>query len=152
MWSREQGGQRAFFPNLSKTSFDLPSDVNTLIAMGTDSSGGYVASQACSSASTPVLSASTRAMSCPGRPVFSKKASGSGGTVVNVKVVQATFKRTLLEKTPEFVRTEQLYIPVKESNANVPHITNIVQENWGYNYVLVTEDGLRLQDSPGTQG
>ena len=45
VWLREQGGQRAFFPNLSKTSFDLPSDVNTLIAMGTDSSGGYVASQ-----------------------------------------------------------------------------------------------------------
>ena len=155
MWLREQGGQRAFFPNLSNTSFDLPPDIHALVAMGTPStntSGGFMASQPCSSGS--VLSASTRSLYCPGRPVFStKKASGFGGPTVNVKVVQATITRNLSSgKSPEFVKTEQMYIPVKESQANVQYITKIMQENWDNNYVLVTADGLRLQDSPGTQG
>uniref|UniRef100_A0A1X7VJI3 Uncharacterized protein n=1 Tax=Amphimedon queenslandica TaxID=400682 RepID=A0A1X7VJI3_AMPQE len=153
VWLREQRGARVFFPNLSKTSFDVPSDVECLIAMGTPSDGvGVVSSQPSGSGfSTPILSGTTRSMLCPSRPVFSKK-SIDGGTA-NVKIVQAHFVKSTGKGPNKFLpTTEQIFVPVKESTANVLHVTEIMQDSWGTEYVLITSDGLRIQDSAGTRG
>ena len=34
----------------------------------------------------------------------------------------------------------------------VPYLSSMIQEKWGEGYVLVTSDGLRLEDSDGTRG
>ena len=41
---------------------------------------------------------------------------------------------------------------VVESTATVPYLSSMIQEKWGKGYVLVTIDGLRLEDSDGTRG
>ncbi len=46
----------------------------------------------------------------------------------------------------------QLYIDISEHTANVEHILREARGRWGDNYVLVTIDGLELQDSEGTKG
>ena len=120
VWLREQRGARAFFPNLSKTSFDVPNDVECLIAMGTPSDGvGVVSFQPSGSrSSTPILSGTTRSVLCPSRPVFNKK-SIDGGTA-NVKIVQAHFVKSTGKGPNKFLpTTEQISVPVKESTANV---------------------------------
>ena len=52
----------------------------------------------------------------------------------------------------DFEKLGQIFVEVNESTANVDFITAYIQRKWGYDYVLVTNDGLRVEDSAGTQG
>ena len=52
----------------------------------------------------------------------------------------------------EFTPTSQTYIDLLETTANLEHITDVIHRRWGSEYVLVTNDGLELEDSPATQG
>ncbi len=94
----------------------------------------------------------------PNRPVFKRASLGSNlssqdsaGSSANVKVVLAAISRSSGGKL-NFTKQKQTYIPVKEATATVPYITSVVRETWGPHNVLVTADGLKLQDGPGTQG
>ena len=52
----------------------------------------------------------------------------------------------------EFQRLEQTHIVLEEQTANVQTVTNAVQQKWGAEFVVVTGDGLQVDDSSGTQG
>ena len=52
----------------------------------------------------------------------------------------------------EFTHEAQMHMDVSEPNANVVHITKEVQQGWGERYMIVTSDGLELEDCEGTQG
>ena len=69
---------------------------------------------------------------------------------MNVKVVQAHVSKSATGKL-EFHRLGQAFIDVNESTANVFHITDVIQNKCD-DYVLVTGDGLQVEDSSGTQG
>ena len=45
-----------------------------------------------------------------------------------------------------------MHIDISENTANVSHVTKEVQQRWGQGYVIVTSDGLELEDCEGTQG
>lgn len=148
MWLKDQNGQRAFFPNANNTSFGLPSDVDMLVAMGQSADNAYIPGPSGLASNTPVFSSPAMPVSYPpDRPVFSKK---SCGQTFNIKIVQASF--AMVSGKINLTKQEQMYIPLQETNANVPYVTNIMQQNWGFEYVLITADGLKLQDSPGTRG
>ena len=49
----------------------------------------------------------------------------------------------------EFTHTGQTFINITENTANV---NNIVQRRWGPGYILVTADGLEIEDISGTHG
>ena len=65
---------------------------------------------------------------------------------MKVKVVQATMKK-LSNGKYEFNNENQTYITVTEGTANLDYISQVVQRKWGAGYVLVTSDGLKLDDS-----
>ena len=92
-------------------------------------------------------SPSSSILSTP-RPIFSTKKTTSGATV---KVTRATMKRCPNGKA-EFSGENQTFISVSEANANVHFLQTVIQQKWGRNYVLVTSDGLPIEDSSGTQG
>ena len=52
------------------------------------------------------------------------------------------------EVTPQ----TQTFVDVTESTAHVNYIASAVQRKWGSQYVLVTSDGLQIEDGSGTQG
>ena len=52
----------------------------------------------------------------------------------------------------EFERLEQAHISIDDRSANVHSINNAVQSKWGSDFVVVTGDGLEVDDSSGTQG
>ena len=45
-----------------------------------------------------------------------------------------------------------MFAQLYESTATVPYILIVVAEKWGPGYVLVTDDGLKIEDSDRTRG
>ena len=80
------------------------------------------------------------------KPIGSKK-DGS----FNVEVVKAIMKKLPNGKV-EFERLEQTFVSLDDSCANVGTVNNAVELKWGPEYMLVTADGLEIDDSAGTQG
>ena len=70
---------------------------------------------------------------------------------VNVKIVKAVMKPGVNGR-PEFTPLTQTFVDVTESTANTTYILNAVQRKWGAQYVIVTSDGLPIDDGSGTQG
>ena len=60
--------------------------------------------------------------------------------------------KTSIGGKAEFTPQTQTFVDVTESTANVIYITTAVQRKWGSQYVLVTSDGLQIEDGSGTQG
>lgn len=65
--------------------------------------------------------------------------------------MQAGFKR-LNGGRPEFTPQNQTFVDLTEATANVNYVTSVIQRRWGSEYVMVTSDGLKIDDSSGTQG
>ena len=70
---------------------------------------------------------------------------------LSVKIIQASMRRLAGGKV-EFGHIGQTFLDVTEATANVHYIGNAVQRKWGNEYILVTADGLQIEDSSGTQG
>ena len=70
---------------------------------------------------------------------------------MTVKIVRAKMENSRSGKV-EFSQEAQMHVDVTESNANVQYITKEVQQRWGEQYILVTNDGLELENCEGTQG
>ena len=68
----------------------------------------------------------------------------------SLKVIKANMHR--IGKKVEFQPHSQTFIELVDSTANVEHILGVIQRRWGSDYILVTQDGLQLEESPATQG
>jgi len=64
----------------------------------------------------------------------------------NIKVTKATMTKSPKGK-PEFNPTGQMYIELLDSTANIEHVLEKIQQKWGGNHMVVTSDGLQLEDS-----
>lgn len=80
-----------------------------------------------------------------------KRTSVVGQSSVTVKVLQANLSFTQNGK-PVFDVFNQCFVELCESTANVPYILSVARGEFGQNHTLVTNDGLELRDSHGTQG
>jgi len=151
VWLKEEFGPKAFFPNSDNSSFNLTSDVG--VSVSSFIVNGNPATQQIStytpgpsySRSSNVVSPSVGGITY--KPIFSAKKSNS----INVKIVQANVTKSATGKL-EFHKLGQAFIDVSEVTANVYYILGVVQKKWGDDYVIVTGDGLKIEDSSGTQG
>ena len=144
MWIREEYGSRIFFPDATNTHFELPVSADYLIVEGTTTVPGPSSASNGVQALTPV----TTGYTSNNRPFSSNQKKSQ---TFNVKVVQANLK-WLPNGKPEFKQMGQLFIDITETTANVQYVQSVIQSKWGSDYILVTVDGLQLDDSPGTKG
>ena len=118
------------------------------------------ASYSLSLSSTPMSAASAGRSSGPG--VSSSPLPTNFRSVMAPKRVQ-TFSLKLIKakmcrigvgrcRKFEFQPVSQTFIELIEATANVDHILAIIRRRWGPDYILVTQDGLQIEDSPATQG
>jgi len=156
VWLKEIDGTRAFFPDASGSSFQFTNDVGRSITAFLVNGCRASATQVSTSAiggryTTPsvVCPSSLQTRVTSDRPIFGGK-RGSGSSV-NIKVVKASMTRLPTGKL-EFAKLGQTFIDVDESTANVDHISGFIREKWGDDQVLVTADGLKIDDSSGTRG
>ena len=146
IWLKEEYGQRAFFPDSRNTHFQFPDDISPVVSLVVEGSAQSRQTQSSTPIATPMPSTSSSGTTY--RPIFSSSRKGQS---LNLKVIQANLTRVSNGKV-EFTHTGQTFIDLSESTANVHYITSVVQTKWGHDYVLVTSDGLRIEDSSGTQG
>ena len=146
VWLREAGPgdgfRAAFFPDSRNRHFDFSGDVGFIITRLS-----VQGSPSCRSDSTRVLSiGSTKA---PGTstvtPIATKKSNS-----INVKIIQGTIPKRSASGRPEIKYVSQTFIDINESTANVMYLTHVIKELWGPNYVLITADGMKIEDSSGT--
>lgn len=152
VWLREEGGSRAFFPDLQNAHFVLSADVGVLItdlvAMGSPAQGQPSFASCPSAGRVATISSLANEPSTSGTqsvPAMRKTQS------INVKIIQASVKRLANGKL-EFMAHNQTFVDVTEATANVNYVSLAVQRKWGSDYNLVTSDGLKLDDSSGTHG
>jgi len=55
--------------------------------------------------------------------------------------------RKIIFETPD-----QLHIHLTESTANVDSVVSTIQQARGSDHIMVTSDGLRIDNSPATRG
>ena len=101
--------------------------------------------------SSSVTVASTHHSSTLPPPVFRSVTAPRRGATFSLKVVKATILRKGRGK-PEFQASSQMYIELTEATAYLDHIVELIRKRWGAEYILVTNDGIELEDSPATQG
>ena len=68
-----------------------------------------------------------------------------------VKIVQAHLIFSMAGK-PTFKKLGQVLVEIGESTANVSYILSVARAEFAANHILVTNNGLELHDSSGTQG
>ena len=155
LWLRQQNGRKVIFPDQITSNFDFPPDIKSgdtffvhgNLAGAPRSSNGQLVPLAVPSTSRGFSEVSHYIT--PSRPMFSsaKKHQVS----FSLKIVQANMKRLSSGKI-EFTHKSQMFIDIKEDTANVHYITDVIQRKWGNSYVLVTNDGLMIEDCSGTNG
>ena len=84
-------------------------------------------------------------------PVPFRSVIHSGKKGISVKIVQAHLSFTSGGK-PRFQPMGLMYMSVHETTAHVLHVLSAVQQEFGQSYIIVTADGIEMQDSPDTQG
>lgn len=107
------------------------------------------------------LSATTEPSSGPSTASTSSGATGGrynkGGlnlksyNFCTIKVVQAKTRKAANGKI-EFDVMDSIHINLTTSTANVTSINKQVQMKWGIGYMIVSNDGLPIGDSPATRG
>lgn len=70
----------------------------------------------------------------------------------SLKVIKAEIIQTRHRKKIEFKQITQTFIELMDSTANVEYILSVVQRRWGPDFIIVTHDGLPIEESPATQG
>lgn len=66
------------------------------------------------------------------------------------KVVKA--EKRMVGGKVEFTALGVMYVELKPSTANVNYIQSYIQKTWGSQYVIVSNDGLQIQDTSATRG
>ena len=53
---------------------------------------------------------------------------------------------------PDFFPQSQMHLDITNQTANLKYILEKIKVEWGEDYVIVTNNGIELEDSPATQG
>ena len=136
-----QQGQKVYFPDNTQ-DFHL-NDVNEREAIIVR--GVKVQTQARFEAGV-AASSSILATGTPNRPIFTTKKPLES----TVKITKASINRMSGWVGKEF--EAQIFIDIREDTANVTYLNSMIQSKWGSNYVIVTSDGLPIEDCAATKG
>ena len=138
-----------YFPDLGTSEFDFMNDLEDrdyLVVRGQKAQGNP-SSSLVDAAPGPSTSNPVTAVT-PSRPIITAKKTSEGATV---KIIQASMKRLSSGKA-EFTHQAQTFIDIREDTANVNNLSSMVHSKWGNDFVIVTSDGLPIEDFSETKG
>ena len=156
VWLRERyTGGMVFVPNDDGTSFDLPSGDEipaVLVVEGTPFSEAANQNQqqqaipgpAPHDRAGPVVQRQQTAIDIPFRKSHVQQC--------NVKIERADILGWTAARKPVLGSIKQLFVTVTEASADIDHVMAAVQRKWGPDHTIITGNGLKVEDSSGTQG
>ena len=71
--------------------------------------------------------------------------------MLSFQIINATMKLKKKGK-PDFFPQSQMHLDITNQTANLKYILEKIKVEWGEDYVIVTNNGIELEDSPATQG
>ena len=157
VWLRADVDNRGFFPddsgNFNLTEASLTFGAVLFVEgpnLGSSANSRLTVSSTAQSSSS---GASASYKTNPPPPAFKSviPAKQSKGPSYTVKIVKAEMERSRTGKV-DFTQEAQMHVDLIETTANVEYVLSEVQRRWGDQYVLVTIDGLELEDCEGTKG
>lgn len=98
-----------------------------------------------------VASSTVSATQSRDTPVFKSVISRQHTSKSKMKIVRANMSYAGNGR-PQFQNVDAFYVDIDEASANVVSLQKSIQEELGENYILVTNDGLTIKDSPATRG
>ena len=144
IWLQQTIGNKTYLPNEDGTFCGILGDRNSIYGLVVH--GLAIRSQNnTSSLALTAPSASSRDTPPVFKSVMAKKNKSK------LKIVRANLRYAANGK-PMFENIDVLYIDIDEATSNVPSLLKVIQEEFGDNYVLLTNDGLMIKDSSATRG
>lgn len=162
VWLRDESDDSGHFPGSEDGCFNLNniSAFTTMIVEGPPATGFLQRAQGTRRQSVvpsvvPSSGSSVRVASVllpP--PIYRSVTAPKKAPVVTVKVVKANMKLSKKGSAgnPEFDSLSQMYVDLTEITANITHVTEIVRNQWGTEYTVVSAEGIEIADSTATQG
>lgn len=145
IWLQQTIGNKIYLPNEDGSFCDILGDRNSIYGLAVR---GLPISRNQNNPSSAVSSTlSTSTLDAP--PVF--KSVMAKRNKSKLKIVRANLRYAGNGK-PTFESIDVFYVDIDEATSNVPSLLKAVQEEYGDNYVLLTNDGLMIKDSPATRG
>ena len=149
IWLQDTIGTRIYIPN-DDGSFQLGS---SSIAYGCKVNGIPINASQPMATETPPSTSHTIVSPTVGRsaerPFFHSVSSRN--TKAKVKIVRARLSYAQNGR-PVFQNIDVIFVDVTEENADARSIIRAVQEQFGANYTIVSNNGLEIKDGPGTRG
>ena len=152
VWLRDSIEDTAFFPEPDGT-FNLPSADSGFAVEGPPQPTTTLPrlSRYNSPGLSPMSLSSSQSANPPSfHSVVSASKRQSAGCKLTVKVMKA--KMTKSRSKPLFDTSSAMHVEVTEETANINHIVQSVKDLCGSQYIVVTVDGLEMEDSPATRG
>ena len=146
--------------NAMNSRIFLPEDNGNFSDLTNDSSVNYYGLtvngvQSTSQIDVPIATSSGLSTVTAGNhdtlPRFKSLISKRHSNKTKLKIVAAHLSYSSNGK-PSFESQDALFVDIDEANANSTSLTQIVQEEFGVNYIIVSSDGLVIKDSPATRG
>ena len=162
VWLRDESDDSGHFPGSEDGCFNLNniSAFTTMIVEGPPVNGYFQRAQGTRGQSivpsvVPTSGSSVRVASVlPPPPIYRSVTAPKKAPVVTIKVVKAKMKLSKRGSTgnPEFDSLSQMYVELTEATANITHVTELVRNQWGTEYTVVSAEGIEIADSTATQG
>ena len=147
-WLKDECDGTANFPEMEDGRFNLQNiqPYTTLIVEGPTVNGFTPGALNFSGRGQSVVPAT----SLPA-PIY-HSVTASKKVTISIKVVKARMHIPKKGIKSEFQSLSQICIELTKSTANVSHMTGAVRKQWGSEYIIVTNDGLEIDDTSATQG
>ncbi len=150
VWLRGDLDNKAYFPNESG-AFDLSDTYDGAVLVVEGPEPVIPRTTTVSSTAQSNVSGASSAYHSNPPPFKSVIPRSKAGSTTSVKILKAEMSTSRTGKV-DFEQSAQMHIDVTETTANVCHILREVHQKWGEGYVLVTLNGLQLEDCEGTRG
>lgn len=155
VWLRDEFDGATFFP-MENGCFNLlelgVSSYTNLIVEGrtaVQTPASSLASRLRSASGVTVCSTPTTSLPSPSFRSFIPQRKSS----FSLKIVKARISsKHKGNSKPAFQPIGQMYVDITDSTANLQYIHACIQNQWGDEFTIATNDGLELEDSPATQG
>jgi len=122
-----------------------------MLVMGNTASGPSISSSASVSCYSSSMPNTTPTSTNPSGSLFAAKGNWMKKSKFSCKIIFATMQKNG-KAQPQFTEIKQTFVSLDEQSANVSCVTKLAKEKFGEEIIIVSGNGLPIEDESGTKG